>query len=211
MPFPVPGRGTYRRTMFIQVFQGVCTRHDELKAVLDRWPVELGPGADGWLGGTYGFTDDDYFVAAVRFEDRAAAEANSRRPEQGAWAERLMAAFDGPVEFHDADDVTLLFDGGSDEAGFVQVIQGRVDDPGRLRRLIASEPSELRRMRPDIIGATLAMEPDGSFTETVAFTDEASARRAEGQEPPADVRAELEYAMAGARFYDLRHPWFASP
>ena len=106
---------------------------------------------------------------------------------------------------------TLLFDGGSDEAGFVQVIQGKVDDPERLRRLIASDPLELRRMRPEIIGATLALEPDGSFTETVAFTDEASARSGEGTPPPEEVRAELEYTLAGATFYDLRAPWFGSP
>jgi len=196
--------------MFIQVFQGRCTRQDELRAVLDRWQDELSDDADGWLGGTYGFTDDDQFVAVVRFEDRGSAEANSRRLEQGRWAEEMMAAFDGPVEFHDSDDVTLLFDGGSDEAGFVQVIRGKVDDPERLRRLIASEPTELRRMRPDIIGATLAIEPDGTFTETVAFSDEASARSGEGQDPPAEVRAELEYAMRGATFYDLHHPWFSS-
>jgi len=196
--------------MFIQVIQGRCTRQDELRSVLDRWHKELAAGADGWLGGTYGFTDDDQFVAVVRFENQAAAAANSQRPEQGQWAEQMTAAFDGPVEFHDSDDVTLLFDGGSDDAGFVQVIRGKVDDPERLRRLIASEPTELRQMRPDIIGATLAIEPDGTFTETVAFRDEASARSGEGQEPPAEVRAELDYAMQGATFYDLHRPWFSS-
>jgi len=197
--------------MFIQIIQGRCMRQDELRTVLDRWPEELGPGAVGWLGGTYGFTDDDVFIAVVRFEDRAAAARNSERPEQGAWAEQMMACFDGPVEFHDCDDVTLLFDGGSDEAGFVQVIRGKVDDPARLRSLLASEPAELRRMRPEIIGATLAIEPDGTFTETVAFTDEASARGGESQEPPPEIRAELEHAMQGATFHDLRHPWFSSP
>jgi hypothetical protein len=197
--------------MFIQIIEGTCTRHDELRAVLDRWPEELGPGADGWLGGTYGFTDDGLFVAVVRFSDRASAMANSQRPEQGRWAEEMMAAFDGPVEFHDSDDVILLFDGGSDAAGFVQVIRGKVDDPERLRRLITANQAELRRMRPDIIGATLAIEPDGTFTETVAFTDEASARGGETQEPPEEVRAELDYAMQGATFRDLRRPWFSSP
>src|SRR6478609_10558103 len=136
--------------MFIQIIQGRCTRQQDLRAVLDRWPEELGPGADGWLGGTYGFTDDHLFVAVVRFEDEAAARANSERPEQGRWAEEMMALFDGPVEFHDCDDVTLLFDGGSDDAGFVQVIRGKVDDTSRLRRLMASDPTELRRMRPEI-------------------------------------------------------------
>jgi hypothetical protein len=32
----------------------------------------------------------------------------------------------------------------------------------------------------------------------------------ESVEPPAEVRAELEYAMEGAQFYDLHRPWFAS-
>ena len=196
--------------MFIQIIQGRCTREDELHAVLDRWLRDLSPGAEGWLGGTYGLTDDDLFMAVVRFENREMAMANSQRPEQAAWAEEMMALFDGPVEFHDCDDVTLLFDGGSDDAGFVQVIRGKVDDPARLRRLMTDDQTELRRMRPDILGATLAIEPDGTFTETVAFTDEASARSGEGQEPPEDVRAELDYAMQGATFYDLHHPWFES-
>jgi hypothetical protein len=65
-------------------------------------------------------------------------------------------------------------------------------------------------MRPEIIGATMAIEDDGTFTETVFFTDEASARQGEQQEPPAEVREDLETLMAGARFYDLHHPWFAS-
>ena len=198
--------------MFIQTIQGTCTRQDDLRAVLDRWADDLGPGASGWLGGTYGFTDDDQFVAVVRFEDRESAMANSERPEQGRWAEEMMAAFDGPVEFHDSDDVTLLFNGGSDDAGFVQVIRGRVDDPERLRRLITSDQSELQAARPEILGATLALEPDGSFTQTVAFTDEDSARKGEEtQPPPAHIRSELEYVMDGAVFYDLREPWFESP
>ena len=178
--------------------------------MLDRWPEELGPGAEGWLGGTYGFTDDDQFVGVVRFENRELAMANSNRPEQSRFAEEMMALFDGPVEFHDCDDVTLLFEGGSDDAGFVQIIRGKVDDPERLRRLMTEDPTELKRMRPDIIGATLAIEPDGTFTETVAFTDEASARTGEKTEPPEDVRRELDYAMQGATFYDLHHPWFNS-
>jgi hypothetical protein len=196
--------------VFIQIIEGRCTRQDELRTVLDRWPEELGPGADGWLGGTYGFTDDGHFVGVIRFEDRDAAMRNSQRPEQGRWAEEMRAQLDGPAEFHDCDDVTLLFDGGSDDAGFVQVIRGKVDDPDRLRALMTADPTELKRMRPDIIGATLAIEPNGTFTETVAFRDEATARTGEEVEPPEDVRTELEYAMRGATFYDLHHPWFAS-
>ena len=195
--------------MFIQIIQGKCTRQDELHALADAWRREISPGADGWLGGTYGFTDDDMFVGVVRFESREKAMTNSARPEQGAWAEQMMALMDGEVTYHDCEDVTLLMGGGSDDAGFVQVIRGKVDDPSRLKAMLA-DPVMLHEMRPEIIGATLAIEPDGTFTETVAFTDEASARKGEALEPPADVRADLEYAMKGATFYDLHKPWFDS-
>jgi hypothetical protein len=175
----------------------------------ESWREELGSGAVGWLGGTYGITDDDQFLGVVRFESREAAMANSRRPEQGEWAKKMMSLMDGPVEFHDCDDVMMFLDGGSDDAGFVQIIQGKVDDPDRIKAMLA-DTTMLHQMRPDIIGGTLAIEPDGSFTETVAFRDEDSARQGEKTEPPAEVRSELESMMAGARFYDLHHPWFES-
>ena len=143
--------------MFIQIMQGKCTRQDELRALTDEWIRDLSPGATGWLGGTYGFTDDDLFIGVIRFESRDAAMANSERPEQGEFAERMGALMDGPVEFHDSDDVTLLLDGGSDDAGFVQVIRGKVDDPARLKSILA-DADGLREMRPDIVGASLAVE-----------------------------------------------------
>jgi hypothetical protein len=195
--------------VFIQIIQGRCTRHDELRAMAASWREQLSEGAVGWLGGTYGFTDDDQFVGVVRFESREAAMANSARPEQGAWAEKMMSLMDGPVEFHDCDDVMLFMDGGSDDAGFVQIIRGKVEDPGRIKAMLA-DTSMLHEMRPDIIGGTLALEPDGTFTETIAFRDEDSAREGERMEPPAEVRSELESMMVGARFYDLHHPWFES-
>ena len=120
--------------MFIQIIQGRCTRQDECRELGDRWQRDIAPGAEGWLGGTYGFTDDDQFLAVVRFESRAAADANAARPEQGAWWAEMERCFDGPVEFHDCEDVTLMMDGGSDDAGFVQVIRGKVDDAAASRR-----------------------------------------------------------------------------
>jgi hypothetical protein len=195
--------------MFIQVVQGRCTHHDEMREMGERWRRELAPGAEGWLGTTYGFTDDDMFVAVVRFESQEAARANSRRPEQGAWAEQMAGLFDGPVEFHDCADVTLMMDGGSDDAAFVQVIRGKVDDADRLKSMMA-DAQMLHEARPEILGATLAIEEDGTFTETVAFSDEASARAGEQGEMPDDVRQALESSMHDVSYLDLHHPWFAS-
>jgi hypothetical protein len=198
--------------VFIQIIQGKCTRQDELRALADTWREEMAPTADGWLGGTYGFTDDDQFVGIIRFESRDAAMRNSERPEQGEWAKRMTALLEGPVEYHDCDDITLMLDGGSDDAGFVQVIRGKVADPSALKALMG-DTKMLHELRPEILGATLAIEADGTFTETVAFTDEASARAAESKEMPempAGVRETLEASMQGATYYDLHQPWFAS-
>ena len=61
--------------MFIQVIQGMCTDEATLRQHMDRWREELDPGAEGWLGGTYGMTDDDQFVGVVRFESRGRGHA----------------------------------------------------------------------------------------------------------------------------------------
>jgi hypothetical protein len=195
--------------MFIQIIHGTCTRQDECQQLVQRWQRELAPGAQGWLGGTYGFTDDDGFLAIVRFESREAAAANGARPEQGAWWAEMEKTLDGPAQFHDCEDVTLMMGGGSDAAGFVQVITGKVDDADTLKAMM-TDTEQLHEMRPEILGGTLAIEADGSFVETIAFTDEASAREGEKKEMPDDVRRAMEAAMHDVTYVDLHHPWFAS-
>jgi hypothetical protein len=196
--------------VFIQIIQAKCTRQDEARALGDRWVEEVGPGAVGWLGGTYGFTDDDMFVGVIRFESRDAAMTNSARPEQGAWWAEMEKCFDGPAEFHDCDDVTLMLNGGSDDAGFVQIIRGKADDPAKMKAMMA-DTETLHQMRPDIIGATLAMEDDGTFTETVFFTSEDEARKAESSMPmPEDMARDWDSMMHDVQYMDLHRPWFAS-
>lgn len=194
----------------MQIIQGPCRRRDELRTMADRWLVELGPGAPGFLGATYGFTDDGQSVAVVRFDSREAAMANAQRPEQQAWWAEMEKLYDGPVEFHDCDRVVLMMDGESDRAGFVQVIRGRVDDPDKLEAGIHDMSTLLHEARPDIVDATLAIEEDGTFIETIAFTDEESARRGEQVPMPDDVRQAMESAMHDVTYADLHHPWFAS-
>jgi len=197
--------------MFIQVMQAPCTRQDELRALAESWRTEVGAG-DGYLGGTFGFTDDDMFLGIVRFNSREDAMANSSRPEQDAWASKMRSLMDGDIEFHDCEDVTEFLDGGSDDAGFVQVIRGHIDDRSLLDALMSDEDA-LREMRPDIIGGTMAIEPDGTYTETIAFRDEASARAAESDPaaaPPPEIAEALGKLTEGATFYDLHKPWFES-
>lgn len=195
--------------MFIQVMQAACSRPEELRKFAEGWKDDLGPGASGFLGGTFGVTEDGQFLGVVRFESASAAAANSARPEQDAWAQQFGSYLDGPPSFSDYDDVTEFLAGGSDAAGFVQVIRGSTDDVAGVKALMADTGS-LQEMRPEILGGTFAVDADGGFTQTVYFTDEASARTGEQQEPPAEVREAIEKLMEGASFHDLRAPWFES-
>jgi len=141
--------------------------------------------------------------------------ANSNRPEQDAWAQKMMALMDGPMEYHDCDRVVLLLDGGSDDAGFVQVVRGRLAEPDAFETGMREMETLLHEARPEIIGATLAIEDDGTFTETVAFTDEAAAREAERRTAPEsgpvhEAMAAWERMVSDLSFRDLHHPWFAS-
>jgi hypothetical protein len=201
--------------MFIQIIQGKCSRPDEMRALTERWVTELAPGATGWLGGTFGFTDDGDAIAVVRFESREAAEANSKRPEQGAWWAEMEQLYDGPVEFHDCNRVVLMMDGGSDQAGFVQVLRGKLDDPDALESGMHDMETMLHEARPEILGSTFAIEDDGTFIETVAFTDEAAAREGESQAMPTsgpvhDMMMSFDRMMHDVTYLDLHQPWFAS-
>jgi len=194
--------------MFIQVIQAKTSKRDEVRALTDEWG-ELPNEGSGFLGGTYGITDDGDFFGVVRFESRDLARANSERPETDAMAKRMAELMDGPPQFHDCDDVTVWGDGGSDDAGFVQIIQGRTDDAERLKEVMsADDEGEMRAQRPDIIGGTFGLKADGSFVNTIAFTDEASAR--EGEASSSGPPEEMVSLMSDLTFYDLRDPWFVS-
>src|SRR5262249_355340 len=156
----------------------------------ESWEDEGSVGAVGYLGGTYGVSDDGDFLGVIRFTSREDAMANSARPETGAFAEKMGALMDGPGQFHDCGGVTTWLDGGSGDAGFVQVISGKIDDPAPIKAM-ANDTSDLRAMRPEIIGGTLAISDEGTFFQTVYFTDEESARKGEQVPPPEEVQAQL--------------------
>lgn len=199
--------------MFVQVIQGRVGDADAARATMDRWLRDLRPGAQGWLGGTYGVTDDGLLVAVVRFESYEDARRNSERSEQSGWWDQMSRHFTGKITFHDCKDVSLLVGGGSDDANFVQIIQGRVRDRDRVLALLEQSSQLISKYRPDVLGATIAIDEDGYLTETVAFTSEQEARLAEKQEMPAEVKSLMDEEMSlleDVEFLDLHQPWFAT-
>lgn len=195
--------------MFIQMVEGACSQHDDMRMLIDDWCDRMAD-EPGWLGGTYGFTDDDRFIGVVRYTSRAACEQCCAAEDAGMWWAAAEEMFDSTPEIHQSEDVMMMLEGGSDEAGFVQVMRGRVGNPDKLRRIMTDQDmtSMLHQARPEIIGATLLIEDDGWFTETISFTDEDSARKGEAMDMPAEVTADLQEAMAEVAYYDLHKPWF---
>jgi hypothetical protein len=200
--------------MFVQVVQGTVNDPAALMAAVQQWRDEVGPGATGWLGSTGGVTDDGRFIAVVRFASEDDARRNSDRPEQAQWWASTSVHF-GDVEFHDCTEVFPLLGGGSDDAGFVQVIQGRVNDVAKLRQMMKQIEEEIARTRPDVLGGTVALHGDGGFTQVVYFATEEAARAGEATEQTPETQARgAEMASvftAPPTFFDLRQPWLSSP
>ncbi|HEY5786913.1 MAG TPA: hypothetical protein VIT65_19290 [Microlunatus sp.] len=199
--------------MFVQVIQGGVKDPDGLRKSLDRWITDLGPKADGWLGTTWGLYGDKEFIVLARFASADAAKRNSERPEQGTWWAEVASSLEGESRFSDFDDVILLGPGGSDAAGFVQVMQGRVVDVERERAMTRDFAQRPMDFRPDILGGVAAIGDDGTFVQAIYFTSEAEAREGEQKPMPPDMQEMMEQSQANTtemNFIDLTSPTFAS-
>src|SRR5690606_34694370 len=200
--------------MFVQIIQGRAGEPDELREAFDQWYRDLAPDARGWLGTAAGMTPEGEFIGLARFESADAAKRNSQRPEQHQWWVETSKLFAGDVQFTDCTNVVTFLAGGSDEAGFVQVLQGEVRDTPRSRELIR-ELERLKEFRPELIGGIDAVHPDGRhFTQSCYFTSEAEAREGEQKELPpelAQTMMEGQEIYRDIRYFDLTEPWLYSP
>jgi hypothetical protein len=201
--------------MFVQVIQGKARDAAGLRKQWERWQQELQPAATGYLGSTGGVTAEGEFILLARFESEEAARANSDSAEQTAWWEETSQYLEDPL-FHDCTLVDLINEGGSDDAGFVQVIQGKVTDVDKAREMDRATQSQMREMRPDVIGGIVAWHPqNGRFTNAIYFTSEAEARAKEKESSSSpefqQYMKEFEAISDGEpKFLDISDPWFSS-
>ena len=194
--------------MFVQVIEGRVQDPEAFKAAGDRWEGEVRPGAIGFLGVTAGATADGKAITIARFEDEASARANAERPEQGKWFEEHLAkVYDGEPTFTESSDVTVWAEGGSDEAGFVQVMKSTGVDRKKVEEMDkAFEP--FMDQRPDLLGGIRVWTGTDSCVDVAYFTSEAEARAGEKAEMPPEL-AELMGDMQGmgdTEYLDLTDP-----
>ena len=201
--------------MFVQVIKGKTSNPQALDAALNMWVQDLAPGATGWLGSTSGVTEDGRAIAVVRFESEEDARRNSDRPEQDQWWSETAKLFDGEATFGDSTDVTVDVQGDPDQAGFVQIMQGRSNDPERARALMDQDADKWRALRPDMLGSVAIGRDDGGYTMVMYFTSEAEAREGERKEIPPELQANMEemnkLSVGETEFFDLKRPTMISP
>ena len=193
--------------MFVQIIEGTTSNADALTAAGDAWQEEVRPGAIGYLGVTAGVGEGGKAFTLVRFQDEASARANSDRPEQGAWFEKHLAtAYDAPPTFTESSDVTEFFGGGSNDAGFVQVMKSKGVDRAELERLDQIFEKFVGE-RPDIIGGIRVWTGTDSCVDVMYFTSEAEARKGEQAEMPEEMKQAMSsMASMDIEFLDLTDP-----
>jgi hypothetical protein len=199
--------------MFVQVITAPVGDAEAIERAMDSWDEERRPQAKGFLGATSGISAQNTFVAVARFESEELARQNSDDPDQTAWWNELSKGFAGEATFHDCTEITISGGGGSDDAGFVQVIQGRATDKQALQSMSKEFEDRMSEVRPDVLGSLTAWDGD-FYTDVIYFTNEAEARAGEAKPLPADMQAEMEKwqsSTEGAQFHDLKDPKLVSP
>jgi hypothetical protein len=197
--------------VFIQVISGRVTDAEGFRRQGERWQEALRPGAVGFLGSTEGVSDDGRFVVMARFDSEAAANKNNERPEQGDWwsdTEKTVT----DVEFKNSTDIITLLGGGKNDAGFVQVMRGRVTDPAKLAELrsdLGTMEKVFHEARPDVVGEVIALHDDGTYTDVVYFSSQGEARANEAKPMPEEAQAMFESLMSAIEvdeYLDLGEP-----
>jgi len=194
--------------VFVQIIEGRTSDAEGLKRQGERWQTDVAPGAVGFLGVTAGAALDGRAITIARFATEEAARANSKRTEQGKWWAETEKLYEGAPTFTESCDVTELLGGGSNEAGFVQVMKTTGVDRAKVERL-DENLGRIAELRPDLLGVVRVWTGTDSYVEAAYFSSEAAAREGETVELPEELQASMaDFAdiVANTDFIDLTDP-----
>ena len=195
--------------MFMQVVQARTKDKAGVKEMWDRWNREVQPAASGYLGATGGVTENGDLIVIARFESAEAAERNNNIPEQQQWYSEFEKYIEGEPTFTNYTNVQLQEEGGSDDAGFVQVIRTKGGDPEAFMKIDAELAPKMKELRPDVIGGITGYETDDA-TSVIYFTSEEEARKNESNPEFQELAKRYMELQGESAFYDLKDPWLAS-
>src|SRR4051794_25680917 len=192
--------------MFVQVLKGKSTNPEAMLKLGQKWQQELRPGATGFVGSTVGAAADGTFIAAIQFTDDVSAKANSDRPEQDAFFKEMSQYIDGEPVFRESSDTSVLFDGPSEKATFVQVMESTVKDRAKAEAMESGEMLDaLRAARPDLLGGLRVWLGDQAI-ELAYFTSEADARKGESSGEFEGPQEDFNSLYDNMTYTDLTNP-----
>ncbi len=88
---------------FVQIIEYKTSRPDEVRALVEKYRAN-DTGSLAVRGTATKHRDrDGMYMTIVEFESWETAQANSARPEIGAFAQEMMALCDGPPTFYNLD------------------------------------------------------------------------------------------------------------
>jgi hypothetical protein len=197
--------------MFVRVVRGHAVEPTALRPHRHSWERHVAAASDGYLGATAGVTDDNTFIAMIRFTSEVAADRCTRTADHAvAWDDVLADIRDALVE--DAHPTDIWSNGGADSAGFVQIRQGVSSDPDRLRDLyVNQQPVRMGPHRPEVLGGLFAWHGDARSTLSAYFTSVAAARSGEKLHEFTAFFDDISAVVHELTYYDVRDPWLSSP
>ena len=205
-------------SMFVQVFQGPVSDPAQVKKVLDRWVVELGPTRRR-LAGQHGRRHRRRLVhrASPRFDSRGAQPAaTATAPSRVSGGHELEKLFTSEPAFHESTDSRR------GRARRPRLGRLRPGDAGAHQRRRSGPRADGRR-RPGVAGLPTrrARQPDGRARR--GRVDDGDLLHQRGRRPRRASRRSRRSRSArrwpswtrspSARrpTLDLRDPWLASP
>jgi hypothetical protein len=195
--------------VFLQVHRATVNDTDGAHECLDRWVTAL-RSDPGWLGTTAGVTDDGQSFTLTRYSSAAAVHDAETRGARDAWHAEMSHLSAHPLACQDCGQVIMQLHGDSPDAGFVQLVQGRLADLDRLEHALEVAGPWEADARSDIIGGLLGLHGDGGFTQIVYFTSLDDARAGEGRAAPREAE-EVGALVSDLAYFDLRWPWAYAP
>ena len=146
-------------------------------------------------------------MTIVQFTYDVSAKNNSSRPEQDAFWQEMSQYVDGDPIVVESSDESLLFDGPSAKAGFVQVMESTCTDRAKTEAMESGEMLDaLRAARPDLLGGLRVWLDGGKVVEAAYFTSEADARAAEKSEAFDAPQQDFASLYDGMTYLDLPDP-----
>jgi hypothetical protein len=119
----------------------------------------------------------------------------------------MVKLYDGEPTFKESSDVTEWMGGGSDDAGFVQVMKSTGVDRAQMEKMDAAFASFVGQ-RPDLLGGVRVWTGADSCIDIAYFTSEEAARKGEQADVPDELKqlmGEFE-GMGETDYLDLTAP-----